>query len=121
MRASAIDNAHRLVLIHARRATPYGNFAEPNLLSRLQARKADGPIVNGSETDVCVLATVLGAVDLGYRVILIREAICSFSDAGHDALMQLYHQRYTGQIEVADAATIAARWRNVSMTLEHLV
>jgi hypothetical protein len=44
------------------------------------------------------------------RVILIRDAICSSSDAGHDALMQLYHQRYTGQIEVADAATIAVRW-----------
>jgi nicotinamidase-related amidase len=56
-----------------------------------------------------VLATVLGAVDLGYRVIPIREAICNSSDAGHDAL-QLYHQRYTKQLEVADAATIAARW-----------
>ena len=44
----------------------------------------------------------------GY-LILIRDAICSSSDAGHDALMQLNHQRYTEQIEVADAATIAVR------------
>ena len=48
--------------------TRYSAFAEPELLSHLQARKADGLIVSGSETDVCVLATVLGAVDLGYRV-----------------------------------------------------
>jgi nicotinamidase-related amidase len=88
----------------------YSAFAEPNLLAHLQAREADGLIVTGSETDVCVLATVLGAVDIGFRVILVRDAVCSSSDAGHDALMQLYHQRYTEQIEVADADTIVERW-----------
>jgi nicotinamidase-related amidase len=67
-------------------------------------------IVTGSETDICVLATVLGAVDLGYRVILVRDAVCSSSDEGHDALMKLYHQRYNEQIEVADAATVIDRW-----------
>lgn len=91
--------------------TRYSAFAEPSLLAHLQAREADGLVVTGSETDVCVLATVLGAVDVGYRVILVRDAVCSSSDAGHDALMQLYHQRYTEQIEVADAATIIARWK----------
>ena len=30
-------------------------------------------MITGSETDVCVLGTVLGAVDLGYRVITVRE------------------------------------------------
>jgi nicotinamidase-related amidase len=78
--------------------------------SHLQAREADGLIVTGSETDVCVLATVLGAVDLGYRVVLVRDAVCSSSDEGHDALMEIYHRRYTEQIEVADANTIMARW-----------
>jgi nicotinamidase-related amidase len=72
---------------------------------------ADGLIVTGSETDVCVLATVLGAVDLGYRVIPVRDEVCSSSDAGHDAMMQIYHRRYSEQIEVADAETILARWR----------
>ena len=90
--------------------TRYSAFAEPELLSHLQAREADGLIVTGSETDVCVLATVLGAVDLGYRVILVRDAVCSSSDEGHDALMQIYHRRYTEQIEVADASAIMARW-----------
>jgi nicotinamidase-related amidase len=92
--------------------TRYSGFAEPELLSHLQAREADGLIVSGSETDVCVLATVLGAVDLGYRVILVRDAVCSSSDEGHDALMEIYHRRYTEQIEVADAKTILARWRD---------
>ena len=33
----------------------------------LRQREADALIVSGSETDVCVLATVLDAVDIGYR------------------------------------------------------
>jgi|SRR5689334_10228170 len=90
--------------------TRYSAFAEPQLLEHLQSRDADGLIVTGSETDVCVLATALGAVDLGYRVIVVRDAVCSSSDEGHDALMTLYHQRYAEQIEVADAATIMQRW-----------
>jgi nicotinamidase-related amidase len=80
------------------------------LLGHLLAREADGLIITGSETDVCVLATALGAVDRGYRVIIVNDAICSSSDEGHDAMMQLYHRRYTEQIEVADADTILARW-----------
>jgi nicotinamidase-related amidase len=88
----------------------YSAFMEPQLLSELQSRGADGLIVTGSETDVCVLATVLSAVDLGYRVVVVEDAICSSSDEGHDALMQIYCQRYSEQIEVADAATIMDRW-----------
>jgi nicotinamidase-related amidase len=57
-----------------------------------------------------VLATVLHAVDIGYRVIVVRDAICSSSDEGHEMLMRLYHTRYTEQIETADAETILGRW-----------
>jgi nicotinamidase-related amidase len=90
--------------------TRYSAFAEANLLSHLQAREADGLVVTGSETDVCILSTVLGAVDLGYRVIVVRDAICSSSDTGHDALMTLYQERYGEQIELADASAVLARW-----------
>ena len=89
--------------------TRYSAFSGSQLVDHLRAREADGLIVTGSETDVCVLATVLGAVDLGYRVILVRDAVCSSSDEGHDSLMTLYHQRYTEQIEVTGAALIE-RW-----------
>jgi nicotinamidase-related amidase len=88
----------------------YSAFAEPHLHAHLMERKADGLIVTGSETDVCVLATVLGAVDLGYRVIVVRDAICSSSDEGHDALLRVYHGRYTEQIETADAESVLRRW-----------
>ena len=91
--------------------TRYSAFAEPTLLAHLREREAGALIVSGSETDVCVLATVLDAVDLGYRVILVRDAVCSSSDEGHDMLMRLYHARFTEQIETADAAAVMAQWK----------
>jgi nicotinamidase-related amidase len=90
--------------------TRYSAFSNPALRAYLLERGADGLIVTGSETDVCVLATVLDAVDLGFRVILVRDGICSSSDEGHDALLSLYHQRYTEQIETADADEILRGW-----------
>jgi nicotinamidase-related amidase len=91
--------------------TRYSAFVEPYLLAHLRERQADGLIVTGSETDVCVLATVLGAVDLGYRVIVVRDAICSSSDEGHEALLKVYHRRYSEQIETADAEDILRHWK----------
>ena len=91
--------------------TRYSAFVGSQLLAHLRDREADGLIVTGSETDVCVLATVLGAVDLGYRVIVVRDAICSSSDEGHEALLKVYHGRYSEQIETADAEDVLRRWK----------
>lgn len=88
----------------------YSGFSGSDLLAHLQQRSADGLIVTGSETDVCVLATVLDAVDLGYRVVLVRDAVYSSSDEGHDALLEVYRRRYSEQIETAEAETILANW-----------
>ena len=60
--------------------TRYSAFAEPKLLSHLQEREADALIIAGSETDVCVIATVLGAVDLDYRVVVVRCAALPTKD-----------------------------------------
>jgi len=57
-----------------------------------------------------VLATVLDAVDLGYRVVLVEDALCSSSDAGHDALMTLYRTRFSEQIELVKTAELPELW-----------
>jgi nicotinamidase-related amidase len=88
----------------------YSAFAGYRLHQHLQERGADTLIVTGSETDMCVLATVIGAVDHGYRVILVTDAVCSSSDEGHDALLKLYSERYSLQIETCDAETILSSW-----------
>jgi nicotinamidase-related amidase len=89
---------------------PCGDRADARCWTILLARGADGLIVTGSETDVCVLSTILGAVDHGFRVIVVRDGICSSSDEGHEALLRVYHQRFTFQIETTDAETVLSRW-----------
>jgi nicotinamidase-related amidase len=59
---------------------------------------------------VCVLAAVLDAVDLGYRVVLATDALCSSSDETHEALLTLYRNRFGQQIETALSTTILANW-----------
>jgi hypothetical protein len=86
----------------------YSPFTEPSLLGLLRERGADSLVITGAETDVCVLAAVLDAVDLGYRVVLASDALCSSSDQTHDALMTLYRERFSEQIEMAETASILA-------------
>lgn len=68
-------------------------------------------MISGAETDVCVLSTVLSAVDLGYRVIIASDALCSSADESHDALLSLYAKRFDVQIELADSRQIFLNWR----------
>ena len=88
----------------------YSAFSAPALLRHLQRRGIDSLVITGAETDMCVLATVLDAVDLGYRVVLATDALCSSSDTTHDALMTLYRQRYSQQIETSDSETVLTCW-----------
>jgi nicotinamidase-related amidase len=89
----------------------YSAFFSGALHRQLTERGVDTLIITGAETDVCVLATVFGGVELGYRVIVVSDAICSSSDAGHDALMLLYRERLGQQTETADCDTIMENWR----------
>jgi nicotinamidase-related amidase len=91
--------------------TRYSAFSGSGLDAHLTQREADAVVVTGSETDVCVLATVLGAVDRGYRVVLVRDGVCSSSDDGHDALFTVYQRRYSTQVEIATAEEILRHWR----------
>jgi len=61
---------------------------------------------------VCVLATVLDAVDLGFRTIVVEDALCSSFDEGHDALMTLYRNRFSEQIELMSQAQVSELWHD---------
>ncbi|MGE5539531.1 MAG: cysteine hydrolase family protein [Gemmatimonas sp.] len=88
----------------------YSAFAAPELRSLLVERHIDSLVITGAETDMCVLATVMSAVDRGYRVVLAVDGVCSSSDRTHDALMTLYNERFSEQIETCTAAAILANW-----------
>ncbi|MGH6979231.1 MAG: cysteine hydrolase family protein [Brevundimonas sp.] len=88
----------------------YSPWPGTGLDDALRAGGVDTLVLTGAETDVCVLAAVLGAVDLGYRVIVVTDGLCSSSDESHDALLGLYRNRYGQQVETAESAEVLANW-----------
>jgi nicotinamidase-related amidase len=56
------------------------------------------------------LGHVLGAVDLGYRTILITDGVCSASDSTHDAMLELFGKRYRHHVETATAEEVCDAW-----------
>nr|WP_306224331.1 cysteine hydrolase [Bosea sp. REN20] len=89
----------------------YSAFAGTKLPAFLAERRVDTLVLSGAETDVCVLSTALGAVDHGYRVIVASDAVCSFSDVGHDNLLSLFRERFSQQIVTATVDEIIDRWQ----------
>ena len=87
----------------------YSPWLGSSLHQRLQARDCNTLIVTGGETDMCVLSTVLGAADYGYRTIIIQDALCSASDEAHDAMLELFNNRYSQQLETATVDEIVER------------
>jgi nicotinamidase-related amidase len=88
----------------------YSPWTEGHLDAMLAGSGVDTLIITGGETDVCVLATVLGAIDRGFRVVLVTDAICSSADQTHDALMELYRSRFTEQVEAVSAEEVLSNW-----------
>jgi len=89
----------------------YSAFFRSPLANFLVEKQVRTVIVSGAETDVCVLSTVLDAVNFGFRVVLVEDALCSSSDVGHDALMTMYRTRFNEQIDLVEARRLRDIWR----------
>jgi nicotinamidase-related amidase len=89
----------------------YSPFHGTDLAATLRAAGCNELVISGAETDMCVLAAVLDAVDMGLRVVLPVDALCSSSDAMHDALLALYGGRFAQQVETTDTDTILSNWQ----------
>jgi nicotinamidase-related amidase len=89
----------------------YSPWHEPWFDAHLRDKSVDTLVVSGAQTDVCVLSTVLGAVDRGYRIVIATDALCSSSDETHDALLKVYENRYSQHVEPAKTDVILRDWR----------
>jgi len=89
----------------------YSAFSNSGLASLLIDNTIGTVVMTGAETDVCVLSTVMSAIDLGFRVVLVEDAVCSSSDVGHDALMTMYRNRFHGQVDLVTAEELVEFWQ----------
>lgn len=118
-RARRPDDFFDLVPTLARLVPPARVFDKPiyspwlagNLHGFLQAAGITTLIVSGGESDVCVLATVLGAIDLGYRVVLPTDAIFGSADETHEASLSIYQNRFQMQLQTTTTEDLLALWK----------
>jgi nicotinamidase-related amidase len=88
----------------------YSAFEVPEFADTLRRLGADTLVFTGVETDVCVLATLLTAVDRGFRAIAVEDALASSSRQAHDATLRHILPRFDKQVEIATAAAVLAAW-----------
>jgi hypothetical protein len=48
---------------------------------------------------------------LGFRVILVTDALCSSADETHDAMMDIHLNRFGEQVETVTTDTLLESWR----------
>ncbi len=89
----------------------YSVFGAPGFAERLEAEGIDTLVFSGVETDVCVYASVLDAIDLGFRVVIASDAVGSSDVAAHEATMNILAPRLTEQLELATTQAILEAWR----------
>jgi nicotinamidase-related amidase len=80
--------------------TTYCPWIDGRLFSHLHQEGVTWLVVTGGETDVCVLTTVLGAIDLGFHVVVLSDAVCSGADETHDAAIDLLDSRFSVQLQL---------------------
>ena len=68
-------------------------------------------ILSGVETDVCVFATALEAVDRGLRVVVATDAVTSSSLPAHRAALEHVLPRFEHLIDLAPTEAILAVWK----------
>lgn len=90
----------------------YSVFGSPGFTARLQGSGTDTLVFSGVETDVCVYASVLDAVDAGYRVILAEDALASGDMKAHAMVIEILAPRLSEQIEILSTEAILKLWRD---------
>lgn len=76
----------------------YSPWFNADLVGALRAAEIDTIIVSGGETDICVTAAVLGAIDHGLRVVLPTDAVFGSADETHDAMLRVFESRFGLQL-----------------------
>lgn len=86
-------------------------FTSDAFLEILRRDGTDALVVTGVETDVCVLTTVLDAVDRGIHVVVVTDGVASSVPAAHRATIEHVYPRYDQHLELMTTDEVVAAWR----------
>ena len=88
------------------------SFPLPLPIRKRQSISASSRRRSPARTSACArLATMLGAIDWGFRVIFVTDALCSSTDETHDAMMTVYLNRFGEQVETVTTETLLESWQ----------
>lgn len=79
----------------------YSCTAEPAFVEAVRVLGGRRLVFAGAETDICVLASVLGAIDCGWPCALVVDACASGSVSGHEAALRIL-DRLPEQVQLLD-------------------
>ena len=67
--------------------------------------------ISGRETNICVLATTLSTIDLGYHVHVVADALLGSADPIYDAMLEVYKSRLQTQLTMTSVDELHQLWR----------
>jgi len=97
----------------------YSIFSNETIHARLQSRGVRALIFSGAETDVCVYSSVLHAIDLNYRVVIVTDAVGSSDNAAHRAVIEQLAPRMPEQILLLSTEAILSALDSAAARRSH--
>jgi ureidoacrylate peracid hydrolase len=90
----------------------YDAFAGTPLDAALRARGVDTLVVTGTMTDICVLATVIGAFNHEYRITVVDDAVTTLWPEIQQATLDIIGRAYGRLASTKEVADVVGGWDN---------
>jgi nicotinamidase-related amidase len=88
----------------------YDGFAGTGLDDALRARGVVSLVVTGTMTDICVLSTVVGAFNRGYRVSVVEDAVATLSPEIQRATLDIVARAFGRIVQSGEILDIISSW-----------
>jgi nicotinamidase-related amidase len=88
----------------------YDGFNGTVLDGALRARGVTTVVITGTMTDICVLATVIGAFNREYRLVVVEDAVATLWPEIQRATLDIVRRAYARVLSAKELADEVARW-----------
>ena len=88
----------------------YDAFVGTPLDGALRARNVTSLVVTGTMTDICVLATVIGALHREYRVTVVEDGVATLWPEIQQATLDIIRRAYGRAVTSKEVADQISKW-----------